>query len=108
LRLVHRPTGRVVTVLELLFPTNKTLARDGLEACLEKRAEVLASRCHLVELDLLGVASGGRWPGRCLRATTTHTSAEPGADREATDEKWVRQMLQPLQTSQDGTPSKLP
>jgi hypothetical protein len=53
LRLVHRPTGRVVTVLELLSPTNKTLARDGLEAYLEKRAEILASRCHLVELDLL-------------------------------------------------------
>jgi hypothetical protein len=53
LRLVHRPTGRVVTVLELLSPSNKTPGEGGLDSYLEKRAEILASRCHLVELDLL-------------------------------------------------------
>jgi hypothetical protein len=53
LKLVYRATGRVVTVLELLSPTNKTPGRDGLEAYLEKRAELLASRCHVIELDLL-------------------------------------------------------
>ena len=60
LRLVYRPTGRVVTVLELLSPTNKTPGEGGLDAYLEKRAEFLASRCHLVELDLL--RSGERLP----------------------------------------------
>lgn len=53
LRLIHRPTGRVVTVMELLSPTNKTPGEDGLDTYLEKRAEFLASRCHLVEFDLL-------------------------------------------------------
>ena len=53
LRLVHRPTGRVVTVMELLSPTNKSPGEDGLDAYLDKRAEFLASRCHSVEFDLL-------------------------------------------------------
>jgi hypothetical protein len=53
LRLIHRPTGRVVTVMELLSPFNKAPGEDGVEAYLEKRAEFLASRCHLIELDLL-------------------------------------------------------
>jgi hypothetical protein len=53
LRLIHRPTGRVVTVMELLSPINKASGEDGLEAYLEKRAEFLASGCHLIEFDLL-------------------------------------------------------
>ncbi len=53
LRLIHRPTGRVVTVMELLSPINKAAGEDGLEAYLEKRAELLASGCHLIEFDLL-------------------------------------------------------
>ena len=53
MRLIHRPTGRVVTVMELLSPINKAPGENGLEAYLEKRAEFLASRCHLIEFDLL-------------------------------------------------------
>jgi hypothetical protein len=53
LKLIHRATGQVVTVLELLSPINKAPGEDGLDAYLEKRAELLASQCHLVELDLL-------------------------------------------------------
>ena len=53
LQLIHRPTGRVVTVMELLSPINKAPREDGLEAYLEKRAEFLASGSHLIEFDLL-------------------------------------------------------
>jgi hypothetical protein len=53
LRLIHRPTDRVVTVMELLSPINKASGEDGLDAYLEKRAEFLASGCHLIEFDLL-------------------------------------------------------
>ncbi len=53
LRLIHRPTGQVVTVMELLSPINKASGEDGLEAYLEKRAEFLASGCHLIEFDSL-------------------------------------------------------
>ena len=53
LRLIHRPSGRVVTVMELLSPTNKAPSEDGMDAYLDKRAELLASGCHLIEFDLL-------------------------------------------------------
>ena len=53
LHIVHRATERVVTVLELLSPSSKTLESDGLQKYLDKRNEFLSSGCHLIELDLL-------------------------------------------------------
>lgn len=53
LKIIHLPTERVVTVLELLSPANKVPGEGGLDAYLEKRAELLACQCNLVELDLL-------------------------------------------------------
>ena len=49
-------TDYVLTVLELLSPTNK---RPGCGRRLyeDKRMEVLASRTHLVEIDLLRAGS---------------------------------------------------
>jgi hypothetical protein len=43
---------RVVTVLEILSPTNK-YAGPGRDSYLAKQREVLASQTHLVEIDLL-------------------------------------------------------
>jgi hypothetical protein len=43
----------VVTVIETLSPANKRASSDGREQYLEKRNEVLESRSHLIELDLL-------------------------------------------------------
>lgn len=51
--LIHRPTGQVVTVMELLSPWNKSASEDGFDAYLRKREELLASHAHLLELDLL-------------------------------------------------------
>jgi hypothetical protein len=51
LEIVDRRERRVVTVLELLSPTNKTPGPDH-DAYLGKRRSVLASRTHLVEIDL--------------------------------------------------------
>lgn len=45
-------TGYVVTVIEVLSPTNKR-AGKGREAYEDKRKEVLASPTHLIEIDLL-------------------------------------------------------
>ena len=53
LRIIHRPTERLVTAMELLSPSNKAPGEGGLAAYLEKRAELLTCRCHLIELDLL-------------------------------------------------------
>lgn len=45
-------TGRVITVLQLLSPTNK-INPDGREQYLRKRGQILRSRTSLVEIDLL-------------------------------------------------------
>lgn len=51
--LTHRASGKVVTVMELLSPINKTRGKDGLDAYERKREELLTTSCHLIELDLL-------------------------------------------------------
>ncbi len=51
--LIHRATGQVVTVMELLSPWNKSATEEGLDAYLRKREELLGSHSHLLELDLL-------------------------------------------------------
>jgi hypothetical protein len=45
-------TGEVVTVLELLSPTNK-LTRDGRTQYERKRMKILGSATHFIEIDLL-------------------------------------------------------
>jgi hypothetical protein len=58
----ERGTMEVVTVLELLSPTNKRPGADGHREYLSKRAAVLLSAAHLVEIDLL--RGGRRLPTR--------------------------------------------
>ena len=53
-------TREVVTVLETLSPGNKRPGSDGRREYLKKRDEILQSRTHLVELDLL--RGGQRMP----------------------------------------------
>ena len=48
----RRDNEEVVTVIELLSPTNKS-SRDGRAEYLAKRNSLLRGRAHLVELDLL-------------------------------------------------------
>lgn len=45
-------TGKVVTTLELLSPTNKR-AGEGRESYLNKRQRILTSATHLIEIDFL-------------------------------------------------------
>lgn len=52
LEIREMPSGRVITVLELLSPKNKT-AGEGRNAYETKRQQVLGSRTNLVEIDLL-------------------------------------------------------
>ena len=44
---------RVVTIIEVLSPANKTGGNRGRELYLAKQNEVLASQTHLIEIDLL-------------------------------------------------------
>lgn len=45
--------GRVITVIELLSPSNKTAGSHGRQLYREKQRQVLASPTHLLEIDLL-------------------------------------------------------
>jgi hypothetical protein len=48
-----RASNQVVTVIEVLSPSNKRPGSDGRKEYLEKRHQVLLSTAHLIELDLL-------------------------------------------------------
>jgi hypothetical protein len=60
---------QVVTVIEVLSPTNKRPASDGRREYLKKRHDVLRSDAHLVEIDLL--LGGQRLPTVRPLLTTT-------------------------------------
>ncbi len=62
IKVIERKNRRVVTVMEVLSPSNKQPGEDGIETYLTKRAEYLASDAHLVEIDLL--RGGERLPMR--------------------------------------------
>jgi hypothetical protein len=53
LEVIDRQERMVVTVIEILSPTNKVSGSRGRASYLEKRQEVMTSPSHLVELDLL-------------------------------------------------------
>jgi hypothetical protein len=53
LTVVERDSGRVVTVIEVLSPTNKTAGAVGREAYTAKRTAVMRSDTNWVEIDLL-------------------------------------------------------
>lgn len=53
-QILDREQGlRLVTVIEVLSPTNKELNTKGRELYLRKQGEILKSDVHLVEIDLL-------------------------------------------------------
>lgn len=62
LELRNRDDEQLVTVIELLSPTNKR-GRDR-DRYLQKRAEILSANVHFVEIDLL--RAGPRLPIECL------------------------------------------
>jgi hypothetical protein len=51
IEIIHRPDRALVTVIEILSPTNKT--GDGYSEYQRKRLGIIKQRAHLVELDLL-------------------------------------------------------
>ena len=47
------PARRLVTAIEVLSPSNKTIGERGRELYLRKQQEILESKSHLIEIDLL-------------------------------------------------------
>lgn len=60
-------TGKLVTLVEVLSPTNK-LDKDGREQYEAKRAQVLATRTNLAEIDLLRAGEPMAVVGRAARS----------------------------------------
>lgn len=53
LTVIHRDSGRVVTVVEVVSPTNKVVGSTGRESYLDKRVAAVRAGIHWVEIDLL-------------------------------------------------------
>lgn len=53
LHVLDRKSHDVVTVIELLSPSNKTKGSAGRKSFMEKRREVFSSGAHWIEIDLL-------------------------------------------------------
>lgn len=53
LEIRHRESGALVTIIEVLSPTNKIRGSRGRTSFMEKRRETMESDVHWVEIDLL-------------------------------------------------------
>lgn len=83
LELRRSDTHRLVTVIEVLSPTNKR-AGGGRAQYLEKRAQILASETHLIEIDLLRAGSPmplrGEVGGSDYRILLSRSEQRPAAE----------------------------
>lgn len=88
-------THEVVTVIEVLSPTNKRgPGAAGRQAYLAKRREVLASPAHLVEIDLL--RAGQRVPMRAALPDADYFVIVGRAERRPDCEVFATRLREPL------------
>lgn len=94
LRVVNVDNDRLVAVVELLSPTNKSRPDDR-AAYLKKRNGLLLSDAHFVEIDLL--RAGPRMPVRGLGECDYYAMVSRSDSRPAV-ELWPIQLREPLPT----------
>ena len=85
---------RVVTVIEVLSPANKTPGSKGRSAYRAKREDVLDSDSHFVELDLL--RAGDRTPAGCLLPDCDYRVAVSRQEDRPMADWWFLSLRQPL------------
>lgn len=84
----------VITVIEVLSPSNKVPGSTGLQSYREKRQEVMSSAAHFVEMDLLRAGSRFRVLARLAESDyRVHVSR---ADRRPKGFIWPIDLKQPL------------
>lgn len=88
----ERDSWRVITVIELLSPTNKYQGPNRLQY-LSKRSQILNSRAHFVELDLL--RGGPRMPLKDL-PTCDYYALVSRVERRPKAEVWPFRLRDPL------------
>jgi hypothetical protein len=94
LEITHLKTGALVTVIEVLSPTNKVRGARGRASFMQKRQEILCSDVHWVEIDLLrsGTPSVTRPP---LKSSDYRILVSHAGDR-ARARYWPVSVRQPL------------
>lgn len=80
LRIVDRANRRLVTIIELLSPSNKTPGKDR-DAYLMKQREYLASDVNLVEMDLLRKGERLPWIAPSVAAADFYVMVSRAAKR---------------------------
>ncbi|MFO0888521.1 MAG: DUF4058 family protein [Isosphaeraceae bacterium] len=85
-------TRQLVTVIEILSPTNKQ--GDGRDECLAKRNRLLLSKAHLMEIDL--IRRGRRVPMREPTPPSPYFVFLSRADRRPRTDVWPIPLDQPL------------
>jgi hypothetical protein len=104
-------TSEVVTVLEVLSPTNKRPG-EGQRLYEEKRLQVLGTRTHLVEIDLLRggepMTMWGNGHSRHYRILVSRSERRPQADLYAFDlPQPIPSFLLPLRAGDEEPPVDL-
>ncbi len=94
LKILHRPDRTLVTVLELLSPTNKF--DTGRWDYLAKRSAILRQQVHLVELDLL--RAGHRLPVKRPLPPGDHFAFVSRWERRPNSDVYAWSMRSPLPT----------
>ncbi len=94
LEILDRETMRVITVIELLSPSNKQPGPDR-EQYLGKRAQILNSSVHFIEIDLL--RGGPRMPMDDLAQCDYYALVSPFQERPQAG-LWPIQLRDPLPT----------
>lgn len=94
LQILHRPDRTLVTVMELLSPTNKI--NPGRTDYLAKRSAILRQQVHLVELDLL--RGGKRLPMKKPLPPGDHFAFLSRWEQRPNSEVYAWPMSSPLPT----------
>jgi hypothetical protein len=92
LKIIDKQSRRVVTLIELLSPTNKAPGTTMRESFLRKRTSAFAADTHWIEIDLL---RGGERP-KVLRGEGHYYALLHRAQAGAPFEVWFFDLYQPL------------
>ena len=94
LEIRHVDTGLLVTVIEVLSPTNKIRGARGRTSFMKKKRETLAANVHWVEIDLL--RAGTPSITRPALKSSDYRILVSCADRHAETLYWPVSVRQPL------------
>lgn len=96
INITAQPENRLVTVIELLSPINKRSGNPAYNDYISKREDLLASRVHLLEIDLL--RKGARFPAERPLPDAPYFAFLSRFTRRPYTEMWAIQLDEPLPT----------